>query len=485
MPNKAVVLLVMVIFAALVGPVNAQGDPDAETLYQLNMRTGPGANYDVVTVLPTGTGLVFEARSADTGWLLGRTVDGAYRGWVSVSYLQYATGFAVVRLPVSSEIVGAPAPAPADQPPDTVPAQNSPSANAPSPGTMQATTELALNLRTGPGQDHDAITLLPANTLVVIEGRNAIGNWFLVHTPDNGLRGWVASGYLALGPGITLDTVPVIGETPVNAPVPVGEPAPAGAPVENVNITVGPSNIPGRVHQIYQHGQTLGNRPDTFIKFGDSVTVGQWFLTSFADDRYDLGGYGHFQATIDLFNQSRSFNLPCLTADSGFTSAAVLDSTWTNPEQCESGESPLACEVRLKKPSIAIIYFGPNDMHHLTVGQYQANMNAIVTQLIDLGVIPVLTTFAIAPDHEPDLTPQFLGVIRSLAAQHQVPLIAFHDASQQLPDYGVLSDGYHLTFRNDWFISFSGDQNQYGKTLRELMTLQVLDDLRRTVMGGG
>ena len=61
----------------------------------------------MIAVLPVNTGLIFEARSADSSWLLGHTQDGVYRGWVASGYLVYAEGFAAVRLPISEEVVAA------------------------------------------------------------------------------------------------------------------------------------------------------------------------------------------------------------------------------------------------------------------------------------------------------------------------------------------------------------------------------------------
>ncbi|MBN1680463.1 MAG: SGNH/GDSL hydrolase family protein [Anaerolineae bacterium] len=112
-------LLFVVTLALVLGtsaralPVTAQDGPDAYTSYQINMRTGPGVNFDVVHVLPPSTGVIFEARNADMSWLLGHTEDGSARGWVSSLYMEYRLGFSAVHLPVSDEVLGAPAaPAP-------------------------------------------------------------------------------------------------------------------------------------------------------------------------------------------------------------------------------------------------------------------------------------------------------------------------------------------------------------------------------------
>jgi uncharacterized protein YraI len=103
-----------VLFAGfmLVGQLvaTAQSEPDARTSYQLNMRTGPGMDYDVVVTLSADVGIVFEGRNADMSWLLGHTEDGAYRGWVASLYMYYREGFSAARLPFSNEITAYQAP---------------------------------------------------------------------------------------------------------------------------------------------------------------------------------------------------------------------------------------------------------------------------------------------------------------------------------------------------------------------------------------
>ncbi|MCZ7540186.1 MAG: hypothetical protein M5U29_09770, partial [Anaerolineae bacterium] len=88
-------------------PAAAQGG-DATTTYTLNMRAGPGGTYAVLVTLPGGTPLLLEARNADASWVLGRTLDGAQRGWLSSLYLSFSPGVSAIRLPFSEEIVPAP-----------------------------------------------------------------------------------------------------------------------------------------------------------------------------------------------------------------------------------------------------------------------------------------------------------------------------------------------------------------------------------------
>jgi uncharacterized protein YraI len=105
-----IVSLLLFLLAGILAPALAQGTLDGWTTYQLNMRAGPDANQPVITVLPAGTDLIFEARTADLAWLLAHTLDGLHRGWVSSLYVGYNDGFgSPSHLPLSDEIVGVPA----------------------------------------------------------------------------------------------------------------------------------------------------------------------------------------------------------------------------------------------------------------------------------------------------------------------------------------------------------------------------------------
>jgi hypothetical protein len=112
MLRPILMLLALTTLAALSFPAYAQG-PDGYPAYDLNMRTGPGASYRIVVTLPAGTGLIFEARNADSFWLLGHTLDGTYRGWVAALYLGFRDGFVSASLPLSDEIIASQPSAPA------------------------------------------------------------------------------------------------------------------------------------------------------------------------------------------------------------------------------------------------------------------------------------------------------------------------------------------------------------------------------------
>jgi len=55
-------------------------------------------------------------------------------------------------------------------------------------------------------------------------------------------------------------------------------------------------------------------------------------------------------------------------------------------------------------------------------------------------------------------------------------------AAEVLPDHGIGPDRNHLKARVGAYCDFSGAERELGGTLRNLLTLQMLDALRREVL---
>jgi uncharacterized protein YgiM (DUF1202 family) len=89
-------------------PVDGSGGPAPTTgaiatvnTGALNVRSGPGAGYGVVTSVYRGTTFALLARSADSGWLKVQLSSGA-QGWVSSSYV--TTTVSIWSLPVEGGV---------------------------------------------------------------------------------------------------------------------------------------------------------------------------------------------------------------------------------------------------------------------------------------------------------------------------------------------------------------------------------------------
>ena len=246
------------------------------------------------------------------------------------------------------------------------------------------------------------------------------------------------------------------------------------------------------VREIFRRGQENGQRADVFAKIGDSNTASGDYLRPIGMDGgayCDLGAYAYLQETIDYFSASprdsvpNSFNTSGFAARDGLSMAGLLDPFWAIAPECGAGESPLLCEIRVNRPGIAIIMLGRGDVVFGDPEGYRANTELVVQTSIDQGVIPVLTTFVLLPDHiywaE---TLQYDNILIDVAEEYQIPLINLWLAVQTLPAYGIEPYVSHLHHAVGEFCNFTGSELAYGGTLRNLLTLQALDEIRRAVM---
>ena len=223
--------------------------------------------------------------------------------------------------------------------------------------------------------------------------------------------------------------------------------------------------VSARARAIYQLGLSLGNNPHAFSKIGDCNSVAPFFLAPFDKSDYRLGStYSYLQPTIDNF--SGSFNRDGAAAHVGLNVDSIVDPTWADPRLCQSGESPLACEVRIQRPSMAIVSLGTNGSWQ-TNDQYETGMRRIIDFLIGQGVLPILSTKV----DNLEGGDRFNQIVVRLAAEYQLPLWDFASAGRALPGNG-LADTYHPTWGRAFFDRgplFAGWQ------VRNLTALQALD----------
>lgn len=225
--------------------------------------------------------------------------------------------------------------------------------------------------------------------------------------------------------------------------------------------------------QIYQRGLELGNRPEAFSKIGDCGSTPSWFLGDF--DRgpkyYRLGPYTDLQAVIDTYQGS--FSRTSLAAKSGFNASSVFAPLWADRNKCQANESPLACEYRTNRPSLALIMLGTNDVWHLDT--FEDQMRALIEFSIENGVVPILSTKADNLEGDGSIN----ATITRLAVEYDLPLWNYWRAVQELPDEGLQEDGAHITwgpnrFDDSWAMT-------RGWTVRNLTALQVLDAVWRSI----
>lgn len=255
------------------------------------------------------------------------------------------------------------------------------------------------------------------------------------------------------------------------------------------------------VKEIYARGLGLGNRSQVFTKIGDSDTTQGGFLRPIGMGSYpgfycDLGEYESLQETIDYYASvppldgfKNSFDADSITAHKGFSSSSLLDYMWAESELCVFGELPTECEYRVVRPASVVIMLGLMDIQFFEVEDYKTNMARIIETSREMGVIPILTTFVVLKERTTDKLDWrksilFNNALLDLAEEYDIPLINLWQQAQHLPNSGIGLDETHLAYPVGHFCDFTGAHEIYGGTLRNLLTLQALDILRREVFEG-
>lgn len=248
-----------------------------------------------------------------------------------------------------------------------------------------------------------------------------------------------------------------------------------------------------RTREIYYAGQAQGRNPHVFAKVGDCMTAAPDFLMPFGRGEYDLGEYGYLQATIDYFTlvavrevggqEVNSFTNPSQAAGSGFTSAGPLDSTWANPEWCQSGESPLACEYRLSNPSLTLVMFGTNDVFFVEVDRFDLYVRRIIEETMDAGIVPIISTFPPRLDLLEE-TETFNRIVVRIASDYDVPLVNLWLAMQDVPGYGVdPEEPTRLTHPEDECTACFTEENLTGGiVVHNLITLMALHEVHQALV---
>ena len=211
--------------------------------------------------------------------------------------------------------------------------------------------------------------------------------------------------------------------------------------------------LSARALEIYRIGQQAGNNPHVFSRIGDCQSESAIFMGIYDDpNQYVLNkDYQYMQATIDQF--AGSFKRVNITVKRGFGIASVFNPLLADREQCNSDETPLACEYRLNKPIIAFISMGTNWCAGCT-NKFEEYLRKIVDYSIQQGVIPVLSTKADNIEKDWSLD----EVMAKVAYEYDIPLWNFWKAVQYLPNHGLMGDNVYLTVPGWNERSFTGLQ---------------------------
>ncbi len=166
----------------------------------LNIRSGPGVQYNVIAAVYFGDVVTLIGRNADSTWLYIQTAAAA----------RYITPSASISLlPVVDSSVSTPVPGIPTSTPVAVTA--TPTAVAPTVIPNTATINTAsLNIRSGPGVGYVRVTTIDSGELVWLLGRNLDTTWIQVADVNN-VQGWVNGRYLVTSSSQT--NLPVTSQT--------------------------------------------------------------------------------------------------------------------------------------------------------------------------------------------------------------------------------------------------------------------------------
>jgi len=225
--------------------------------------------------------------------------------------------------------------------------------------------------------------------------------------------------------------------------------------------------VSGVAAQIYQRGIAAGNDPHVFSVVGDCQSEPNVFLGIYETNRYSLGAtHQYLQETIDYYKGS--FSRKSLAVRDGMSAPTALSALWADQSACQPDESPVACELRVRKPSIMFINLGTNWLPGASAEVYGKYLRQIMDLVIANGTLPVLSTKADDVEGNQGIN----KVTAQIAHDYDIPLMNFWAAAQTLPNGGLDPN------RNDVYLSTDGWDR------RSFSALETLDALRRALNGG-
>jgi N-acetylmuramoyl-L-alanine amidase len=158
--------------------VSAQDEVTAQAYRTVNVRSGPGIQYDIIGQLTNGDQVRVIGRSdEENDWLQIEYKDGT--GWVA--YFTVTVMSAVDKLPIVD----------ATDSPSVTPTPVRDSGNKiPASGDLYVTAFRRVNVRSGPGLAREQIGTLEPGDTADITGRTTDNQWLQINF--NGQSGWVA-----------------------------------------------------------------------------------------------------------------------------------------------------------------------------------------------------------------------------------------------------------------------------------------------------
>ncbi len=242
-----------------------------------------------------------------------------------------------------------------------------------------------------------------------------------------------------------------------------------------MQMPVVPNGVSDAMRAVYQHGLIQGNDPTHFSIIGDCQNVSSYFLSTFdKPGDYSLGTqHAYLQPTIDYYQGS--YSRVSLAVKGGFNAAAVISPLRSDPKSCNPNESPLDCELRTWKPSVVVVSM-ETWWSKKPAAEYDKYMRKVLDRIIATGAVPIIATKADNLEGDNSIN----ATVAELAYEYDIPMWNFWAAVHPLPDHGLSSDGFHLTFGRNFFDDPKRMENAWP--WRNLTALEALDAVHKGLM---
>ena len=253
-----------------------------------------------------------------------------------------------------------------------------------------------------------------------------------------------------------------------SAPLPMEDTLPSEIGLDPANWMAWPEVpiVTQQMRDVYLLGQSLGNDPHAFSILGDCQSTPETFLGLY-EDLTELAALPvDLQETAFYFSDSLSRLSP--TAKSGTTSGALLWVEWHEGKySCSNTKTPLDCELRLNKPSFALVTVGTH-----WEARNERYMRKIIEQLLAQGVVPILSTKADNREGDHGINAE----TALLAAEYGLPLWNYWPVTEDLPNRGLYTKKGNEFLGDIYLTDEALDLHRYS-------ALQALDAVWRAVTG--
>ncbi len=109
--------------------------------------------------------------------------------------------------------------------------------------------------------------------------------------------------------------------------------------------------------------------------------------------------------------------------------------------ECSADETPLNCELRIRRPAVVVVAMGTNWVPHAEVS-YEKYLRQVVERILQTGALPILATKADNIEGDWKLN----EAAAQVAYDYDLPLVNVWRSVQDLPNHGLeLPKNIYLT----------------------------------------